>query len=304
MASSRIDTNRLGEMDVFVRVVDLCGFSPAARALRLSPSAVSKLIARLEARLGTRLFNRSTRKLALTAEGNIFYERCIRILADVDSAEREAAAGAVPRGRLRVNCNTAFSQWKLTPILPEFLARYPEIVLDLVVSDVVVDLLHEHADVAIRVGPLVNSSLIARKLGESRAMVVASPAYLERAGMPRTPADLAGHNLLGFGFPRLIEGWPFLDENGQVVRIAPQGNAVVSDGDTMRRLALAGAGIARTARFHMEEDIAAGRLVPLLEDYNPGEAEPIHAVYVGQGGVLPARVRAFLDFVGEKVRLR
>lgn len=110
MASSRIDTNRLGEMDVFVRVVELCGFSPAARALRLSPSAVSKLIARLEARLGTRLFNRSTRKLALTAEGNIFYERCMRILADVDSAEREAAAGAVPRGRLRVNCNIAFSQ--------------------------------------------------------------------------------------------------------------------------------------------------------------------------------------------------
>ncbi|CAM5662141.1 HTH-type transcriptional regulator DmlR [Mycolicibacterium aubagnense] len=303
MASSRIDTNRLGEMDVFVRVVDLCGFSPAARALRLSPSAVSKLIARLEVRLGTRLFNRSTRKLALTAEGNIFYERCVRILADVDGAEREAAAGAVPRGRLRVNCNTAFSQWMLTPIVPEFLALYPEIVLDLVVSDVVVDLLQEHADVAIRVGPLANSSLIARKLGESKAMVVASPVYLERAGMPRTPADLASHNLLGFGFPRLIEGWPFLDENGQVVRIAPQGNALVSDGDTMRRLAIAGVGIARTARFHMEEDLDAGRLVPLLEDYSPGEVEPIHAVYIGQGGVLPARVRAFLDFLVQRVKL-
>lgn len=304
MTVSRIDTNRLGEMDVFVRVVELCGFSPAARALRLSPSAVSKLIARLEARLGTRLFNRSTRKLALTAEGNIFYERCVRILADVDSAEHEAAAGAAPRGRLRVNCNTAFSQWLLTPIVPEFLARYPEIVLDLVVSDVVVDLLQEHADVAIRIGPLANSSLIARKLGESRATVVASPAYLQRAGTPKTPADLASHNLLGFGFSRLIEGWPFLDENGQVVRIAPQGNALVSDGDTMRRLAIAGLGIARTARFHMEEDLAAGRLVPLLEDYSPGEVEPIHAVYVGQGGALPARVRAFLDFLAEKVRLR
>ncbi len=304
MMSSRIDTNRLGEMDVFVRVVELCGFSPAARALRLSPSAVSKLIARLETRLGARLFNRSTRKLALTAEGNIFYERCVRILADVDSAEREAAAGAAPRGRLRVNCNTAFSQWMLTPIVPEFLARYPEIVLDLVVSDVVVDLLQEHADVAIRVGPLANSSLIARKLGESKAIVVASPTYLQRAGTPLTPAELAYHNLLGFGFSRLVEGWPFLDENGQVVRIAPQGNALASDGDTMRRLALAGVGIARTARFHMEEDIAAGRLVPLLEDYSPGEVEPIHAVYVGQGGVLPARVRAFLDFLVEKVRVR
>ncbi|MFE0015255.1 LysR family transcriptional regulator [Mesorhizobium sp. NPDC059054] len=304
MASSRIDTNRLGEMDVFVRVVELCGFSPAARALRLSPSAVSKLIARLEARLGARLFNRSTRKLALTPEGSIFYDRCVRILADVDGAEREAAAGAVPRGRLRVNCNVAFSQWVLTPILPEFLARYPEIVLDLVVSDVVVDLLQEHADVAIRIGPLANSSLIARKLGESRAIVVASPAYLERAGTPRTPADLASHNLLGFGFSRLIEGWPFLDEKKRVVRIAPLGNALVSDGDTMRRLAVAGAGIARVARFQMEEDLAAGRLVPLLEDYSPGEVEPIHAVYVGQGGVLPARVRAFLDFVAEKARVR
>ncbi|WP_054308146.1 LysR family transcriptional regulator [Mesorhizobium sp. 1M-11] len=304
MAPSRIDTNRLGEMDVFVRVVELCGFSPAARALRLSPSAVSKLIARLEARLGARLFNRSTRKLALTPEGSIFYDRCVRILADVDGAEREAAAGAVPRGRLRVNCNVAFSQWVLTPILPEFLARYPEIVLDLVVSDVVVDLLQEHADVAIRIGPLANSSLIARKLGESRAIVVASPAYLERAGTPRTPADLASHNLLGFGFSRLIEGWPFLDEKKRVVRIAPLGNALVSDGDTMRRLAVAGAGIARVARFQMEEDLAAGRLVPLLEDYSPGEVEPIHAVYVGQGGVLPARVRAFLDFVAEKARVR
>lgn len=191
MASSRIDTNRLGEMDVFVRVVGLCGFSPAARALRLSPSAVSKLIARLEVRLGARLFNRSTRKLALTAEGSIFYERCVRILADVDSAEREAAAGAVPRGRLRVNCNTAFSQWMLTPIVPEFLVRYPEIVLDLVVSDVVVDLLQEHADVAIRVGPLANSSLIARKLGESKAIVVAfaclsgTRRHAENAGRSR-----------------------------------------------------------------------------------------------------------------------
>ncbi|MBN9233607.1 MULTISPECIES: LysR family transcriptional regulator [Phyllobacteriaceae] len=302
--TTRIDTNRLGEMDVFVRVVELCGFSPAARALRLSPSGVSKLITRLETRLGTRLFNRSTRKLALTAEGSIFYDRCVQILADVDGAEREAAAGAVPRGRLRVNCNVAFSQWVLTPVLPDFLARYPEIVLDLVVSDVVVDLLQEHADVAIRIGPLANSSLIARKLGASRAIVVAAPAYLDQMGTPREPADLARHNLLGFGFSRLVEGWPFLGENGQVVRVAPQGNVLVSDGDTMRRLAVEGVGIARVARFQLEEDLATGRLVQLLEDYSPGEVEPIHAVYVGQGGVLPARVRAFLDFLTERVKVR
>src|SRR5882762_7436059 len=163
-----LDVNRLRETEVFVRVVGLGGFSTAARALRMTPSAVSKLIARLEDRLGTRLITRSTRKLQLTPEGAAFYERAVRILDDMDAAEREAAAGAMPRGRLRGNTNVAFAMHCLLPRMPDFLARHPDITIDISLSDRVVDLLEERADVAIRVGPLRESRLVARKLGDSR----------------------------------------------------------------------------------------------------------------------------------------
>lgn len=300
---ARLDVNRSGEMEVFVRVVELGGFSAAARDFRMTPSAVSKLVARLERRLGVRLVNRSTRKLQLTPEGAAFHDRGVRILGDMDSAEREVASGATPRGRLRVNCNVALGQHYLLRIIPEFLARHPEVTVDVALTDIVVDLLEERADVAIRVGPSRESRLLARKLGETRNMVVASPAYLERHGEPKTPEDLARHNRLGFCFTRLIEGWPFRDGAGGVTNVAPIGNALVSDGEAMRQLALAGLGLARLGVFHTRPDVEAGRLVPVLEDYNPGDTDPIHAIFVGQGGHLPARVRAFLDFLAEKIRL-
>ncbi|MBN8944282.1 MAG: LysR family transcriptional regulator [Rhizobiales bacterium] len=300
---SRQDINRSGEMEVFVRVIELGGFSAAARACRMTPSAVSKLIARLEARIGVRLINRSTRSLQLTAEGAVFYERAVQILGDLDTAEREAAAGASPRGRLRVNANVAFGRRYLVPLVPDFLARYPQISLDLVLTDTVVDLLEQRADVAIRVGPLRESRLVARKLGVSRVAVVASPAYLARHGMPQTPADLAQHNLLGFGFTRLVEGWRFRDEAGGIVTVSPDGNTLASDGETMLALVLAGLGLARLSVMQTREDIAAGRLIPVLERYNPGDTEDISAIFVGQGGHLPARVRAFLDYLVETIRL-
>ncbi|MGL4286832.1 MAG: LysR family transcriptional regulator [Phreatobacter sp.] len=300
---SRQDINRSGEMEVFARVIELGGFSAAARACRMTPSAVSKLIARLEARIGVRLINRSTRSLQLTAEGSVFYERAVQILGDLDTAEREAAAGASPRGRLRVNANVAFGRRYLVPLVPDFLARYPQVSLDLVLTDTVVDLLEQRADVAIRVGPLRESRLVARKLGISRVAVVASPTYLARHGMPETPADLARHNLLGFGFARLVEGWRFRDETGGIVTVLPEGNALASDGETMLGLVLAGLGLARLSIMQTREDIAAGRLVPVLERYNPGDTEDISAIFVGQGGHLPARVRAFLDFLVETIRL-
>lgn len=300
---ARLDVNRLGEMEVFVRAVELGGFSAAARAFRMTPSAVSKLVARLEGRLGVRLINRSTRKLQLTPEGAAFYDRGVRILGDMDAAEREAAAGSAPRGRLRVNANIPFGMHFLLPLIPNFLARHPDITLDLVLTDTVVDLLEERADVAIRTGPLRDSRLVARKLGESRMIVVASPDYLERHGEPRTPADLTAHNRLGFGFARHIDGWPFLDGTEGITVIPPLGNTLLSDGEAMRQLVLAGHGIGRLAAFHVGPDIEAGRLVPVLETYNPGDAEPVHAVFVGQGGHLPTRVRAFLDYLADKVRL-
>jgi len=297
----RVDTNRSGEMEVFVRVVDLGGFSAAARALCMTPSAVSKLIARLEARLGARLVNRSTRKLQLTPEGAAFYDRALSILADLDEAERGAAAGAAPRGRLRVNTNVPFGTHHLIPLLPDFLARHPEVTVEVTLTDTVIDLLEARADVAIRVGPLKSSRLVARKLGESRMMLVAAPSYLDRHGMPQDPGDLARHNLLGFSFARQSNGWPFRDGDGHVGAVVPTGNALVSDGESMRLLVLTGLGISRLSQFHIGPDVKAGRLVPVLEAYNPGDTESIHAVYVG-GGHLPARVRAFLDYLVETVR--
>ncbi|TPL93463.1 LysR family transcriptional regulator [Mesorhizobium sp. B2-3-12] len=300
---ARPDINRSGEIEVFARVVEAGSFSAAARRLRMTPSAVSKLIARLEMRLGARLVSRSTRKLQLTPEGTAFYDNGIRILADLDAAEREAAAGAAPRGRLRVNAYVPFGQHRLMPLLPRFLERYPEIFVEAVLTDSVIDLMEERADVAIRAGPLRESRLVARKLGQSRMVVVAAPAYLDARGTPSMPGDLARHNMAAFGFARYVDGWPFIDVGGAPVMVPINGNATMSDGEAMRLSALSGAGIARLARWHVEPDIAAGRLVPLLEDFNPGDEEPTHAVYVGQGKHLPARVRAFLDFLAETVRL-
>lgn len=299
----RQDVNRSGDMEVFTRVVELGGFSAAARALHMTPSAVSKLIARLEARLGARLFNRSTRRLQLTPEGTAFHERAVRVLADIEAAEREAAAGAVPRGLLRVNSSVPIGTHYLLPVIPAFLAQYPEIRLDLTLTDTVVDLLEQRADVAVRAGPLRDSRLVARKLGESRVHVVASPEYLARNGPLRTPADLIHHNVMAFNFDRQVQGWPFLDGAGGVTHYPQIGNMVVSNGEMMRQLAVEGLGLARHSRYHVDADLRAGRLVTVLEDYNPGDLEPVHAVYIGQGGHLPARVRAFLDFLVANIRL-
>lgn len=298
----RLDVNRSGEMEVFVRVVELGGFSAAARAFRMTPSAVSKLVARLERRLGTRLVNRSTRLIQLTPEGTAFYERSVRLLADLDDAERGAATSASPRGRLRVNTNVAIGRLYLLPIVTEFLVKYPAVTLDVVITDEVIDLLEERTDIAIRSGPLKSSRLVARKLGETRMVIVGAPAYFKRCGTPATPADLEQHNRLGFGYTRAIESWPLI-ERGTPLMVPPVGNAQASDGETLRRLALAGLGLARLAMFQVRADIAAGRLAPVLEDYNPGDTEDVHAVFLGQGGQLPARVRAFLDFLVAKIRV-
>ena len=299
---ARLEVNRSGEMEVFVRVVELGGFSPAARAARMTPSAVSKLIARLEARLGARLLNRSTRRLQLTPEGCAFYERAARILADLEEAERVAGVGEQALGRVRVNTSASYFNHVLAPMLPAFLALHPGVTLDVVQTDAVVDLLADRTDLAIRAGPLKSSSLVARKLGETALMIVAAPSYLERCGEPRSIADLERHNRLGFGYVRAVDGWP-LREKGETVTVPATGRIQASDGEGLRHLALAGAGLARLAGFTVRADIAAGRLVPVLRDLDTGEREAFHAVYVGQGGPLPSRVRALLDFLAEHGRV-
>ncbi|APA66711.1 LysR family transcriptional regulator [Janthinobacterium sp. 1_2014MBL_MicDiv] len=298
----RSDVNRSGELEVFVRVIELGGFSAAARACGMTPSAVSKLVSRLEQRLGARLLNRSTRQLQLTAEGCGLYERGARVLAALDEAERCAGIQSTPRGKVRVNANVPFGQHFLLPLAPLFLERYPQLTLDIVLTDAVVDILEQRTDVAVRAGPLKSSNLMARKLGQTRMRIVAAPAYLARRGTPRAPADLAAHNLLDANYARAKSGWPLRQAGGDIV-VPATGNAQASDGEALRQLALAGLGLARLAAFQVRDDIAAGRLQAVLEEFNPGDSEEVHAVYVGQGGHLPLRVRALLDFLAEQVRL-
>ncbi|QRM45032.1 LysR family transcriptional regulator [Rhizobium sp. BG4] len=299
---SRQDINRSGEMEVFVRAVELGGFSAAATACKMTPSAVSKLITRLEARLGTRLVNRSTRKLQLTPEGSAFYQRSVSILADISEAERYASSGEQATGPIRINTSGSFGNHILAPLVPQFLAEHPGITLDITLTDKIVDLMEERADVAIRAGPLKSSSLIARKLGGARKLIVGAPSYLATHGVPKSIADLENHCRVGFSYSRAIQGWP-LQDGAEAVNVPVTPGVQVSDGEAMRHLAVAGAGLARLADFTLREDIAAGRLAVVMEDFNPGDIEDFYAVYLGQGGPLPARVRALLDFLATHAKL-
>ncbi|MFC0227687.1 LysR family transcriptional regulator [Serratia aquatilis] len=299
---ARLEVNRSGELEVFVRVVELGSFSAASRSYGITPSAVSKLIARLEQRLGTRLVNRSTRQLQLTLEGSTYYESGVRILADLDEAERCASEHSAPHGQLQVNANVPFGHHFLLPLVPEFLERYPDVRLDITLIDEVINILEERADVAVRAGPLKSSNLVARKLGQTHMMIVGSPDYLARHGTPITPKDLYQHNRLGANFVRAQSGWRLCYGDEDIV-VPVSGNVQASDGEALHRLALAGAGLARLAAFQVREDIGEGRLLPVLVNYSLGDIEEFHAVYVGQGGHLPLRVRAFLDFFAEKVNI-
>ncbi|MDZ7927965.1 MAG: LysR family transcriptional regulator [Agrobacterium sp.] len=295
--------NRAGEMEVFVAAAELGSFSAAGRRLKLSPSAVSKLVTRIEDRLGTRLLARSTRVVTLTPEGEIYLTRARRILADIADTEQIVAGGGkvVPRGLLRVNATLGFGERYLLPLAPEFLALYPEIELDISLTDGVISLIEERTDIAIRSGGMADSSLKARKLQEVRRVIVASPAYIEKHGMPEKPQDLAQHNCISFNFSRNLNEWPFRDPGeADVYRLPVTGNASVNSGMAMRKLCLSGLGLGRVGEFHVEPDIEAGLLVPVLEGYNPGDMEVIHAVYAGHDH-LAARVRAFINFVAAKV---
>lgn len=296
--------NRAGEMQVLVEAVDRGSFSAAGRRLGLSPSAVSKLISRLEERLGARLLVRSTRAIVLTSEGEAYVARARRILGEIDEAERfiSAGAAATPRGKLRVSSTVGFGERCLVPLVPEFLGRYPEVELDLSLTDDVIDLVAERADIALRAGPMRDSTLKARKILESRRVIVASPTYLERHGVPRTPQDLARHNCLRFNFRRAMDDWPFRDPATHATyALAVTGNLEGNSGSMVRRLALDGLGLARIARYVAEEDIAAGALVPVLEEFNGGDIELLHAVFVGHD-YLAARIRAFVAFLAERIR--
>lgn len=295
--------NRAGEMQVFVIAAELRSFSAAGRQLKLSPSAISKLVSRLEGRLGTPLLVRSTRSLELTPEGEIYLRRARRILTEIGETEELVSGGREEaRGLLRVNSSVAFGERCILPLIAAFSERHPKVRLDLTLTDGVIDLIGERTDIAIRVGPMRDSALKARKLHASSRMIVASPDYLERYGTPQTPDDLARHNCIGFNFRRNPEEWPFRDpQTGMAFTRAVSGNLLVSSGSVMRQLCVLGNGIGRMGTFHVRPDIEAGRLVPLLEEWHGGDIEMVHAVYADHEH-LAARIRAFIDFLAERLQ--
>ena len=292
---------RSGEMSVFVTVAQEGSLSAAARALGLTPSAVSRIIARAEQRLGTRLLLRTTRALTFTAEGEAFLRGARRILADMDEVEGAITDQGVPKGRLRVSAALGHGRLTIVPLVADFTARYPNIVVDLSLGDEVVDILAGQADVAIRFGHLPDSPLTARRLGHTGQVVVASPDYLERHGTPQQPEDLLKHNCLRFNFRRAEANWPFIRDCKEF-SLKVSGNIECSSGEALAQFARLGAGIARIGEFTVREDLQRGALIPLLQAFNPGDEEPIHAVFVG-GAAMPVRVRLFVDFLLEQHRV-
>ncbi|ABI78091.1 transcriptional regulator, LysR family [Hyphomonas neptunium ATCC 15444] len=290
-------SDRARALEVFAAIASEGSFSAAGRRLDLSASAISRTVDRIEERLGVRLILRSTRALTLTAEGQAYLSAARRILTDLDEAEQSIADQGAPRGRLRVSAALAHGRLCIVPLLGQFSVLYPHILVDISLTDNVVDIAAGETDVAIRFGPLADSPLMARKLGESGRVIVASPDYIARNGAPEMPEDLYRHNCLSFNFRRAEPVWPFR-KDGRDYALNVRGSIEANNGETLGQLAADGIGIARVGTFSVAADMAAGTLVPLLEGYNPGDIEEIHAVFAG-GPNTPARVRAFVEFLAE-----
>ncbi|MTI09047.1 LysR family transcriptional regulator [Curvivirga aplysinae] len=291
--------DKVGELSVFVKVVEEGGFSSAARAMSLTPSAVSKQIGRLEDRLGVRLINRTTRSLSLTPEGRSFFERCRTILTDIEDAESIVTQShSTPRGSLRITTGVAFGRHQITPLLPEFLERYPDVSIELIKTDSIVDLVEQGIDAAIRFGELADSSMVARFLARSRRAIVASPEYLEKHGVPQHPDELEKHNCLTFfSMPQLNE-WVFRVGEEEVPYTAT-GNFSANNGESIHDMVLNGGGIARLAEFLVAKEVEDGKLIRVLTDFYRDIEIPIHAVYPSRRHLSP-KLRCFVDFLVEK----
>lgn len=288
--------DRAAEMTAFVRSVDTGGFSSAARELGLTPSALSKLVTRLEDRLGARLLQRTTRRLLLTPEGEAFYLRSRRILADIEAAENEVVqAGVLPRGLLRLHCGSAFGMHQLAPAIPGFLERYPDVKLDLTIDDLAPANMEEGVDLAIRIGALDESSMVARRICSLERVICAAPSYLGRCGTPKTPDDLQQHNCLWITSLPVLRRWPFDTEDGiRVVHI--DGNVVANNAEAVLQLAIAGVGITRLTDVIVGDAIRRGELVPILTDWHHVEPVPLYATYPS-GRNLSPKIRAMVEFL-------
>lgn len=291
--------NNYSDIVVFVRVVEARSFVAAAQTLGMSPSAISKAVSRLEERLGARLLNRTTRSLSLTDHGTSFYERSREALAQLDQAESEIAESrGIARGKLRVDVPVSLGRKIIVPALPRFIQQYPELTVQMSMNDRVLDLVQEGIDAALRVGNLSDSSLIARRVGQLRGVTCASPEFIDRVGMPLTPADLKPEHciaLFRLGTNQSRE-WIFR-QNGAEHSITPSAPLSFSDAESAVAAAVSGAGFVRVLDFTVEAQVAAGLLQPVLEDWNDGAWWPVSVVYP-QHRQPTAKIRAFIEFCG------
>lgn len=292
----------LVDLAVFARVVTAGSFTAAARDLGISKSAASRSVSRLEDRLGTRLLNRTTRQLAVTEAGREIHGRAVRMVAEAEAAELAAARLAEgPRGTLRVNGPVIFGERYLAPLLPGFLEQHPDVRIELSLTDQFVDVVDEGWDVAVRIAALADSSLVARKLAPAQGAIVASPAYLERRGVPRTPADLAAHDCIRYSLMSAQMEWRFVDADGKPVAVPIEGRLESDHGGSILQAVIGGAGIAMLPLFICGEALREGRVVSLLEDWLPESRSAIWAVYPHSRHVSP-KVRAFVDFLVAELR--
>lgn len=288
-------------MDALLRSVDRGGFAPAARELGVSPSALSKVVAKLEARLGVKLLHRSTRRLRPTAEGESYLERARRIVDAVREADDEAMRhGGRPAGRLRLIVGVSFGTYALVPSLPEFLERYPEIELDLVMGERALDPADAGADLSIRLGTIADAALVAKRICEVERVICASPDYVARHGLPADPARLDAHRCLTLSDAPELARWPFtIDGRRSVIDVRGRGRVTANNAETLLELALMGEGIVRLPDVIVGPSLRAGRLVPLFAGIHVAEPVPVHAIYP-YARQRPPKVGAMVDYLIEK----
>ncbi|UUZ77625.1 LysR family transcriptional regulator [Polaromonas sp. P1(28)-13] len=293
--------DRLRAFEVFASVVSRGSFTRAADALDTSPANVTRYVNELEAHLGTRLLNRSSRKLSMTESGEALYERSKSILEEVAEAEAMASSASLqPRGRLRINAPLSFGVLHLAPLWPRFMQRYPDVELDIALSDRVVDIVEEGYDLAVRISRAGSTTHAARKLATSRNIPCASPAYLEAYGHPKTPADLVAHRCIGYTYAATADEWHFVDAEGRPHAVKVNCVMHTNNGDTARAAAIAGQGVIWQPTFLIGHDLREGRLVSLLPGYRMPDIDVL-AVYPSRRH-LSAKVRVMVDFLVEAFR--
>lgn len=294
--------DRIDAMQAFVAVADLRGFAPAARKLRLSPSAVTRLVAALEDRLGARLLQRTTRTVALTDAGTRYLERVRRILADIEEAELAAESERTrPTGRLVVSAPVGFGRLHVSPVMSAYLKRYQDVSGELRLEDRIANLVEDGVDLAVRIGHLPDSSLVARQVGEMRRIVVASPSYLKSQGDPKTPEALTSHQIIQFGATAAAADWRFL-KDGSELRVSVTPRFATNSADAAIQYAAVGGGLTRVLAYQAADAVRRGRLKIVLAKFEQ-PILPVHIVYP-TSRLLSAKVRAFIDLVVETANWR